>query len=377
MYTKSELIARIKHFLLQKKYYKLIDANISFEHYVANIQKASINMLHSKKVMMTTKKRPFVIRLKMIITKIIHQEYGKRNNDWYYGWNKGYLYAGLTEICLKDKHILASVKSQFDQQVCSQDGTPLFVFKSTYQTPFAHAAVNLHQLTGENKYKIFADSIYQKLKALENEKGLIKYAQFSQHDSEELHLVDEIGMYVPFLIKYYQAFGTEEALLLAKKNMDYWIKYGTDPNGMPHHYIVNDIPLGSNNWGRGLGWYILALVAMCSVDNNYEQDLIKLNQTVDKLCPTSCLYTQFIGLSHDIDSSSIIPIMYLKNKLLKIDKSVVLESLKKITSDKAQIIYCSGDTCGYSRYAENFTKSEFAQGFSLLLLASLNDYKRQ
>ena len=76
---------------------------------------------------------------------------------------------------------------------------------NVHQTPFALAALSLFQQTREIKYEIFCRYVYNKLLSWQDKNGLLPY--FANTKSEiDFYFVDQLGMYVPFLVRYAKEF---------------------------------------------------------------------------------------------------------------------------------------------------------------------------
>ena len=353
--------------------YKKIQPNIKDTLYHQIVITAAYKMCVHKKVSMSYHKPDiFPIELKRRIFAIYDTIKGNtKKNTWLYGWNKGFLYSALVDSCLSDKANIQLVKFYFDQYYINNDGSIKFDFCTIHQTPFAKAALGLYQLTHEEKYKKFCDKVFSLLSEWKNNEGYLLY--FREPTIYPFHFVDQLGMYIPFLIAYSQEFKNEQAYQLAKHNFDYWIDHGIDSSGLPFYLIIKEKGIGNNNWGRGCAWFILALLEFIDKEKKYYDIAVKLSNTLDTFSINSNLWSQFIGASTDIDSSATIPILLLKFKLKqKID---YLSILKSLTNNMGQIMNCSGETYGMMRYSEVFGIGEFAQSMALLLLNNINSNK--
>lgn len=81
--------------------------------------------------------------------------------------------------------------------------------------------------------------------------------------SGNLMLVDTLGMLCPFLAAFGRDFKDEQAIHLAKTQLQDFIDRNLDPSShLPFHGYFAGGPyrLGAHAWGRGVGWYMLGLV---------------------------------------------------------------------------------------------------------------------
>ena len=86
-------------------------------------------------------------------------------------------------------------------------------------------------------------------------------------------------MYIPFLMEYFNIAKDSLAYQIADYNMQQYYRKGVDKEtGIPFHgYDWNSgIRVGSANWGRGIGWYLLA-AAYCP---QFKDE--KLNESLKK-----------------------------------------------------------------------------------------------
>ena len=367
-------IVKIIRFKFIKKI-KLI-GNVNDEIYFQSVYLAALKMAKKRSVYMRLQKPDiFIVEIKKMLRMIKRKMYRSyRNDNWKYGWNKGFLFIGLTDSSYYGNIKIDDVKKYFDKYYIEENGTPRFDFINVHQTPFALAALSLFQQTREIKYEIFCRYVYNKLLSWQDKNGLLPY--FANTKSEiDFYFVDQLGMYVPFLVRYAKEFDDNNAYAIAKKNLDYWIDYGLDKSGLPFYNVKNNIGLGINSWGRGCAWFILALIEFIQIDSYYLNIAYQLLKTLEKLELRNNTWAQFMGESFDIDSSATIPILLLKSYLdINVD---ILEVLKKMTDRGGQIIYCSGETCGMIRFSELFGPSDFIQGITLILLNRINSYNQK
>lgn len=185
--------------------------------------------------------------------------------------------------------------------------------------------------------------------------GRILYVKDSDID-----LDDVLGMCIPFLMEYYNVTHDSTALVTVNENMERFHRYAVNPRtGLPAHgyNLRTGIPVGSANWGRGIGWYLLASAFCPQIEDNI------LDNTLFKLD-----YTQFPGSSSNYDSSySIMCEIYKQSKNKK--RKLSLQFIKSHILKNGMVDDCSGDTYGLNNYSHTFGESELCNGL-LLILAS-------
>ena len=294
-----------------------------------------------------------------------------------FNFPNAFLFTGLSEIAKvkKDEKLIIKTATSFNSFI-NNDGTPKFVFNKVDQVPFALAAMNLYQCLGDKKYKKMADYVYQKLNTwVDPVSKLIQYRKDSK-----VMLNDLVGMVCPFLVRYGTLFRIEQSIELAYKQIEYFILYGIEKDShLPVHGIINNlkIKVGPTNWGRGIGWYIIALSFYSSLvdtkcDNLIRTELKELVKTLNLIKNKDSLWSQFPGSSERFDASSSLMIMFGINNVFSnsYTKKDILLLLRKYIDRKGAITATSGETFGINAYSNVFSKSEFSQGMLLMLLST-------
>lgn len=289
-----------------------------------------------------------------------------------YNAPKAYLYYGLSEYIIKkgDKKLLDEFKIIFDNFIENQ-GNPTFEFDKVDQVPYGLTALNLYKIYKDDKYLKFSNLIYNKLIKISDKNGIVLYRKES-----DLQLDDVLGMIVPFLIKYDEVNHDGEPIRMAKKQLDFYIKYGVDKETfLPTHGIVlkSKIKIGPTNWGRGIAWYLIALSNYSKVTGEYNRELTGIYRSLDSLKTKEGFWTQFPGSSNNFDASPTTMFMYslsISNKNI-FKKSDVINKLGRYISKEGAIKFTSGDTHGLNDYSKSFGYSEYSQGFLLLLLSNI------
>ena len=292
-----------------------------------------------------------------------------------YNYPRAFLISGLTDYAKSqnDTILMLKIGKIFDRYINS-DGVPAFTFDKVDQIPFGVAAINLFQFTNDIRYKKFADYIYAKAVSLtDKEGGIILYRK-----DHKVQLNDVLGMICPFLIRYEEINKESKSTILAQKQLQYYIQYGVDKDTyLPTHGInlKTKIKIGPTNWGRGIGWYIIALSEYVKHKETYSFELNRLINTLKMLRTNENVWTQFPGLSEHFDGSSTTMFMYAINLTHPgtYSKEDILKILGKYITNSGIIRSTSGDTYGINDYSRTFGDSELSQGMLLMLLSTTNN----
>ena len=283
-----------------------------------------------------------------------------RNSDVKNNYYIAYYYAGISQYAFvtKDSIALYSLINKAADWVVGD--TLNYEIKRIDQIPIGLFFINLYKSTHEEKYKKVSKWLYTKLLDFRvNDGNLIPY------NTPGANVSDAIGMYVPFLVEYYKNISSDSlALHIAKDNIEEFYKYGVDKEtGIPMHGYVLDskIKVGSANWGRGIGWYLLAysFLGNCNISDSL------LNKNI-----ATMKYHQFPFYSSHFDSSTAIMFEIFKNRLCK--KTINLSFIKTHITEEGVVDDFSGDTYGLNNYSHNFGRSELGNGLLLLLYYRFN-----
>jgi hypothetical protein len=221
---------------------------------------------------------------------------------------------------------------------------------SVDQALFGVSALRLYEYTQNVEYLMYADSLYGWLKSHDTNYGI----PYNVHSN--CNLIDGLGMFNPFFIRYSKVRGCEESYNLALKQIDVFAKYCCDKEtGIPSHGFLTERPylkVGSANWGRGCGWFAMGLLGVDYSDLNEETRKVvdKFDNSVRTLYIENKFFTQFIGQQGDVDLSATLPLIYyLKcKKLISLNEKDILE-YSKYCHD-GYMYNSSGDTESLNRY---------------------------
>ena len=357
----------------KRKVRKLVFFQGNYELYVSNVIKASLDMYNTNEPeMILNDNKDFITQFSILISRL-----KSPNNEWNYNFPKAFLILGLFDYyeCKNFETIIKISDFYIDKYYKKE-----LKFDCIMRIPYALFFLKVYSKTKDKKLLRVIHEAYSNILEWRSDNNIIYYFRKGKHLHSNLHYVDGLGMYIPFLVEYYKVFNENKAIEIAKYNMDYYINYGTDRNCLPFHNINNNINLGPNNWGRGVSWFILGLMPLFEIDEKYIDFGNKLLCTLEKIKNEKFVWSQFPGASFRIDSSVTVPILLLYFKLGKISDKKDIDYLKnilfKLTLRNGKIYYNSGDTRDINTYSKEFSTSEFTQGILLSLLSIIENNQK-
>lgn len=299
----------------------------------------------------------------------------KKSNEFeIYNYPRAFLYLGLISYIEKSKNqtdLQAFLK--IFHPYMDDNGLPSFVLNRIDQAPFGMVSLKLYEITGQQKYLKFADTMFNYLVTNVDSLGLIEYRK-----GLNIVLNDTLGLVIPFLLYYSKITQNNSAKILAEKQINFFIEFGVDPiTGIPSHgiYKTSKVKVGSSNWGRGIGWYLIGL-SYCTVFNSkYESNSKQTLESLESLKNKENLWSQFPGTSNVFDASTTLMTIYSRVLMDKdyLTKDTFFQMIKKHLTQQGEILNTSGDTYGLNEYSKTFGKSELSQGVLLLILSELTD----
>lgn len=275
-------------------------------------------------------------------------------NDWYNSYN----WVGLSYWALyhNDTSVLVHLE-HLAESFLDEKNSINYEIKSVSQFPIGILFINLYKITGKQKYLEASKNLYKCLVSLCNEEKRIDYF----YPKLKRCYVDVLGMIVPFLIEYYETTNDREAYNIAITNILIYRERGTDlRTGIPcHEYDPSTgIKKGLANWGRGIGWYLLAL-AYCP-----EIETSQLFESVNHLD-----YRQY-PLSDDSKYDTSVELLFEIFKQSRVKgRAFNLKEIKKHTTREGFIDGCSGDTA----FSEQTCFAPFCNGFLLMLITRFSN----
>lgn len=264
--------------------------------------------------------------------------------------------------------------------------------KSPIHIDAALLAYALLEFSGEDKQTLqkirpAMDEIYKLI--LSHQEG--ETIAYRKHVFK-VRYVDTLGLICPFLISYGHLYDNEESIRLAIRQIKEYDAALLPNIGFPCHAfdMEHSLPRGIYDWGRGIGWYILALVeckrSLLGVKNfkydfDFDQRIIHLSS---KLLDFQNVHGGFGAMVFDKQAypeSSITVLAgllfheaYLLTRQSSYKQAIekVEKSLMKVTQRNGCIDYCQGDTKGIGFYSHTFSYMPFVQGLALVLVNRIN-----
>lgn len=192
-----------------------------------------------------------------------------------------------------------------------------------------------------------------------------------------IRFVDTIGMVVPYL----HWTGRDDCAIRQIEEYDTAMFHGIYP---AHAYdIKKQLPMGVFDWGRGCGWYILALVESRNLEG-VNVRIVRLAEALYSLQREDGGFGSFLfvdGARMDSSCTALIGRLMLRSYELTGELHYLLSArqceraLMCATRRDGSVDYCQGDTHGIGNYSQVFSLMPFVQGMSLLLSKELDKYE--
>ena len=232
------------------------------------------------------------------------------------------------------------------------------------------------------------DTVYDFILDLKGDGNTVPYRK----NVANIRFVDTLGMICPFLILYGETYKVPEAVELSIKQLEEYNEVALLPTWrFPAHAfdVKTKAPMGIFDWGRGIGWYVVALLGMWkSTRNDNTRRMLSglMLQLASKmvLCQRADggFSSQIFNKNMCVDASATVlaGLLYVqcyrisKDRKFKEVASNVIKCLKTLTQRSGCVDSCQGDTKGIGIYSNFYGYMPFAQGLTLLLINSWNDY---
>ena len=231
------------------------------------------------------------------------------------------------------------------------------------------ALIDLHQITGEEKYKKAADAMAQYLFHHETDAaGSLPYRTKQKND---YIFADAIGMVCPFLCKYGSTYGDMNAINLAVTQIQNFIDFGMDAKtGLPYHgyHYESGVKYGIIGWGRAVGWLMMGMsetLAYMEEDRpSYEPIKQVYRRLVDKVEAYQLeggLYSWQLGAKEGpVDTSATAMILYAIARSLDTKVLIGIHKSRMVRGKDAlwgsvkdgQIYGCLAECLGFSMYPQ-------------------------
>ncbi len=246
------------------------------------------------------------------------------------------------------------------------------------------ALIDLHQITGDEKYKKAADAMAKYL--FEHEVDGVGSLPYRPKQKNGYIFADGIGMVCPFLCKYGSTYGDMNAINLAVTQLQNFIHMGMDEKtGLPYHGYQSEsrVKYGIIGWGRAVGWLMIGMAeSLAYIEEtrpSYEMIKQAYRRLVDKVEAYQLeegLYSWQLGAKEGpVDTSATAMILYaiarsLDTKvLIGIHKSRMMRGREALwNSVKDGKIYdCLAECQGFSMYPQVYDAYPWSLGPALSL----------
>jgi len=300
-------------------------------------------------------------------------------------WPNGLLAKSLMDYYMQNKNseearvIIDCLKKYYDRWIRSNH-------KLYYVDDMVSgmALIDLHQVTGEEKYQKAAEAMVQFLYHQErDEAGSFPYRPKQRNG---YIFADMIGMVCPFLCKYASTYGDSNAFNLAVSQIQNFISYGMDEKtGLPYHgyQYESGVKYGIIGWGRAVGWLMIGmsetLAYLDSSRPSYEIIKQAYRRLVDKVEAYQLeggLYGWQLGAKEGpVDTSATAMILYaiarsLETKvLIGIHKSRMVRGRDALRNSvkEGRIYGCLAECQGFSMYPQVYGAYPWSLGPALSL----------
>lgn len=322
---------------------KYFDANTGIEMVEEAVLKASLKGNFS-----TINKHPEG-NLRYALAKAL----GRRGTDIVCNYPLGFLYWGISEYAIqKNNQDLYQKMEKKSQAFLNTDGQLKYKLRIVDQTPMGLYYINMYKITNCNKYLLAAQTIADFIQRRYEEDQVM----YRRGDIQQL--VDTLGLIIPFLVEFSNMTHDHIYISIARKVYALFVENSLDSTtGFPFHgyNVQTKQKLGSANWGRGLGWFLLAS-AYINERPSYQ------------LSPLDVTKTQFINQESMLDSSVALLTELYK---IKTQNSYTPDwgTLNTFVRRDGQVDFCSGDTNGLNYYANHYGLGGLSNGLFLLILA--------
>lgn len=300
-------------------------------------------------------------------------------------WPSGLLAKALADYYMQHKNseearvILDCLQKYYDRWI--RGGMKIHYLDDAFS---GMALIDLHQITGDEKYKKAAEALAHYLIFHEtDDAGSLPYRPAQKND---YIFADGVGLACPFLCKYGATYQDKTALRLGITQIQNFIGMGMDEKtGLPYHgyHYESGVKYGIIGWGRAVGWLMIGMAECLAYmdEATTEYDMIKqaYRRMVDKVEAYQLeggLYSWQLGAKEGpVDTSATAMILYaiarsLDTKvLIGIHRSRMMrgrEALWNSVKD-GKIFGCLAECHGFSMYPQVYGAYPWSLGPALSL----------
>ena len=245
------------------------------------------------------------------------------------------------------------------------------------------AYILLRTATNKQTVKPAMDSMILCIEDNLNADGMISY---SAGKISRRRYVDTLGFVCPFLALYGKVYNKPEYITMAMQQISLFREKGM-LRGLPVHCFSSedDYPIGIYGWGRGTGWYALALIDtyMEVEDQYYKENLLEwireLAEKLGQLALEDGGFSTILPAKNRYDSSATAILGYFLAcyGVHHSDEKAIIcarrcrTRLMQVTKKSGIIDQCQGDTLDIGIFSQRFSWMPFVQGIALRLDSEL------
>lgn len=369
--TGSIFLVDILTFLIERYSHYHIGRWECSDKWIATVKRKCINWaLHTP-----------VLRIKKdyryLLIDRIRGKYGKKMVQ---SWQKAGCVLGI--IAMHEDSDVLLVVSKVKKQIFNENGSWKHIPDRIDYAMLAYSILQVEERPEQLKKGM--DQVIQCIEENVCSDGLVSYSAGNQ---AKRRYVDTLGFICPFLALYGKKYGNKKYIQMAINQIVQFHKYGTW-NGLPVHCYETqtNLPIGILGWGRGTGWYTLALTDLyMELEEDSDKQLIKtyLVEVAEK-----CLdferedggFSSILQAKSIYDSSATVMLGYFyancglwfsNNTYLEVAKRCQ-KRLMRVTKMNGVIDECQGDTIDVGIFSEKYGAMPFVQGMTLRLVAVLS-----
>ena len=308
-------------------------------------------------------------------------------------WPNGLLAKGLIDYYMGHKNsdqareIREVLQAYFDGWI--KNGHKMYYLDDALS---GMALIELHQITGEERYRQAADEMMRFLSFhITDKAGSLLYRP---NQKNGYVFVDSIGMICPFLCKYGHTYGDAKAIGLAVTQIQNFVDFGMNgKTGLPYHgyKFEHGMKYGIIGWGRAVGWLMigmsesLAFMDETSPDYEYIKQIYRrLVDKVESYQLENGLYCWQLGAKEGpVDTSATAMILYsiaqsLNMKvLIGIHRSRMLRGREALLGmvKEGKLDNALAECQGFSLYPQVYGAYPWSLGPALSLFAVTSEEK--
>jgi len=343
------------------------------------LTKTSLRMLKNKQAIMSFNDEDSLY-VKLARVKAWLKRDNRHKNYAYFNFPLAFLLLGLLDRYESsgDTKLLEDIEQKCTELV-SSSGQLIFTFDKVDQAMFGLVFLRLYTIAQAKKYLTASNEIYKNVLSYVGDDDIVRYRK-----GVDVAFIDTIGLVCPFLIMYADITDCKFARVLAEKQVDHVLDTGLDKDGiLPFHAVDLNLnaPLGSINWGRGIGWWVLGLAPLAAKSdkdhpNKYFTALQKILAFLERARLDNEYWPQFIGHTNDntIDSSATLMFLLATQQagIRHIESQELLSVIGRCVDSSGKVINASGDTIYINKYSRVKGASELAQGLMLSLISEVS-----